>query len=143
MTKSLSAQWSQIQRKLADFATHAHDHPHGSGWTPNTDVCESLDNVMVKMELAGVSREDVHIFLQEQHLVVEGIRRDPYGGESTAGYKFLQMEIEYGHFRRVVHLPYAVDGEKTRAQYDNGILKISLPRAAKARSVKIDVELEG
>ena len=129
MTRSLSAQWSQIQRKLAGLSERMSDQPGMGSWSPNTDVCASADDLIVKLELAGVSKDSVRIHLEDESLLVEGVRRDPYGGESTAGYKFMQMELEYGAFKRVIPLPFHVDGDRARAQFDNGILRIQLPRA--------------
>ncbi|MFH0878136.1 MAG: Hsp20/alpha crystallin family protein [Lentisphaerota bacterium] len=139
MTKSLSAQWSQIQRKLVNFPEHASEHHAGGHWTPNTDMCEGADDIIIKVELAGINRDHLKISTENQVLFIEGVRRDPYGGESTAGYRFLQMEIEYGAFSRTLALPFPVDGDRAKAQLENGILKISLPRARSAGQTRITV----
>lgn len=142
MSKSLSAQWSQIQRKLVTFAEQTTQHPGAGHWTPNTDMCEGSDDIFVKVELAGVNKDSIRISTENQMLTIEGVRRDPYGGESTAGYRFLQMEIEYGAFRRTLNLPFPVDGERARAQFENGILKICLPRTRSAGQTRIVVSTE-
>jgi HSP20 family protein len=142
MTRSIVSQWAQIQRKLVGLSDHLSES-HGSGaWSPNTDVYESADDVVVKMELAGVDKEVVRIHLEEQTVIVNGVRRDPYGGESTAGYRFRQMEIEYGPFQRIVPLPFPVDGHQARAQITNGILKIRLPRSPTPTATRIAVIME-
>jgi HSP20 family protein len=143
MTRSIVSQWAQLQRKIAGISDHILD-THGSGaWSPNTDVYESADDVVVKMELAGVDKESIRIHLEEQTVVVDGVRRDPYGGESTAGYRFRQMEIEYGPFQRIVPLPFPVDGNSARAHITNGILKVRLPRAQTPTATRINVVMEG
>ena len=142
MTKGMFSQWAHIQRKLAGLSEHLLD-AHGAGaWSPNTDVYESTDEVMVKMELAGVDKESIQVHVEEQAVIVQGIRKDPYGGESTAGYRFRQMEIEYGPFQRIVSVPYPVDGNNARAHIVNGILKVHLPRAKAAAQTKINVVME-
>ena len=135
MTKNIISHWVQIHRKLAGELVES----HGGAWAPNTDVYESADDVMVKVELAGVDKENVQIQLEGQTLIILGMRRDPYGGESTAGYRFRQMEIEYGPFQRAVALPFPVDAEHATAQLQNGILKIRLPRAREAAPTRISV----
>lgn len=135
MTKNIISHWAQIHRKLVGEIVE----PQGGAWAPNTDVYESADDVMVKVELAGVDKESVQIQLDGQTLIVQGMRRDPYGGESTAGYRFRQMEIEYGPFQRAVALPFPVDADHATAQMQNGILKIRLPRAQEAAPTKISV----
>ena len=139
MTRSLSAQWSQIQRKLLGLTDHWGEHQGAGAWAPNTDVCVSGDEIIVKMELAGVAKENLRIRVENDALVVEGVRRDPYGGESTAGYKFIQMELEYGPFRRVIPMPFPIDGDRALAQCEGGILRILLPRARCCGATKISV----
>lgn len=142
MIRNILVQWAQIQRKLTGLSDHTLE-PHGSAaWTPNTDVYESADDVVIKMELAGVPAESIHILLENRVLRVEGLRRDPHSGESAAGYRFRQMEVEYGAFRRGIELPFAVDGEHTQARMQNGILTIRLPRAREGNGQKISVRPE-
>jgi HSP20 family protein len=142
MTRSILAQWAQIQRKLAGLANHTLEQHGSAAWSPNTDVYEGADDVVVKMELAGVPAESIRILLENRVLLVEGLRRDPHSGESAAGYRFRQMEVEYGPFRRVIEMPFAVDGENTRARMQNGILFIRLPRAPETTGQKICVMME-
>ncbi|OQA28698.1 MAG: Spore protein SP21 [Verrucomicrobia bacterium ADurb.Bin345] len=142
MTKNIILQWASIQRKLGGMTEHILE-PHGAAaWSPNTDVYESHDDVMIKVELAGVAKESIQVNLENQVVVICGMRRDPYGGESTAGYRFRQMEIEYGPFQRTVSLPFPVDGNQVTAHMVNGILKIRLPRAQAAASKKITVSTD-
>ena len=142
MTKNIILQWANIQRKLVGMSEHLLE-PHGAGaWSPNTDVYESHDDVMIKVELAGVAKESIQVNLENQVVIILGLRRDPYGGESTAGYRFRQMEIEYGPFQRTVSLPFPVDGNHVTAHMINGILKIRLPRAKEPASKKITVSME-
>ncbi len=142
MSRSLSAQWSQIQRKLSVLSDHLLENHQVGAWSPNTDVCVSEDDLVVKMELAGVVKDNVRISLENKALVVEGVRRDPYAGESLAGYKFSQMELEYGLFKRVLPLPFPVDGNRARALFENGILRIQLPKAQESAPTKITVLME-
>jgi len=142
MTKNILSQWAQLHKKLVGMSDHMLE-PHGSGaWSPNTDVYESADDVMVKVELAGVAKESIHIHLENQGLLITGVRRDPYGGESTAGYRFRQMEIEYGPFQCVVAVPFPVDGGAASAHIQNGILKVRLPRAKEPAPTKITVTMD-
>ncbi len=142
MTKNILTQWAHLQRKITGASEHLLGS-HGSGaWSPNTDIYESADDVIVKVELAGVDKESIRVHLEGQVVVIEGVRRDPYGGESTAGYRFRQMEIEYGPFQRVVPVPFAVSGEQARAQISNGILKVRLPRAKAPVQTKITISME-
>ena len=142
MTKNILTQWAHLQRKITGASEHLLGVPGAGAWSPNADVYESVDDVIVKVELAGLDKESIRVHLEDQAVIIEGVRRDPYGGESAAGYRFRQMEIEYGPFHRVIYLPYSVDGEHARAQFSNGILKVSLPRSKARIQTKITIHME-
>lgn len=93
-------------------------------WRPPTDVYETDDCVVVKVEIAGMAQEDFSISLEAKKLIISGIRRDP---AAKLGYQ--QMEILYGHFETHVLLLRAVDVEKIEATYQNGFLNVRLPKA--------------
>ncbi len=100
-------------------------------WRPPTDVYETDDCVVVKVEIAGMREEDLLISLDGKKLTISGVRRDP---AAKLGYQ--QMEILYGSFETDVHLTRAVDEEKIEATYRNGFLSVRLPRQ-KPRQVPI------
>ena len=100
-------------------------------WRPPTDVYETDDYVVVKVEIAGMDEQDFVVSLSANKLVVSGARRDP---AAKLGYQ--QMEILYGHFETAVHLPRAIDVDKIEATYQNGFLNVRLPRA-KPRQVPV------
>jgi HSP20 family protein len=105
---------------------------HEAVWRPPTDVFETDDSgVVVMVEIAGLREGDFDISLSGRNLVISGERSDP--AEKRA---YQQMEIRYGRFRTQVHLPWAIDPAQTGAQYENGLLKVTL-RKAQARRIAI------
>ena len=92
-------------------------------WRPLTDVYETDEAVVVKVEIAGVSEKDVTISLSNRNLTISGVRHDL---DRKSAYQ--QLEIPYGHFRTEVFLPYAVDHDQISATYENGFLTVRLPR---------------
>ena len=102
---------------------------HESTWRPPTDVYETDDNAVVMVEIAGLQEGDFAIALSGRNLVISGERRDP--AEKLA---YQQMEIRYGRFRTQVYLPWAIDPAHTEAQYENGLLRVTL-RKAQARRI--------
>jgi HSP20 family protein len=100
-------------------------------WRPPTDVYETDDCVVVKVEIAGMEDEDLRISLDGKQLVISGVRRDP---ASKLGYQ--QMEILYGHFETDVHLARAIEEDKIEATYQNGFLVVRLPKV-KPRTVPV------
>lgn len=93
-------------------------------WRPPTDVYETDDCIVVKVEIAGMEEGDFDIALDARKLVISGVRHDP---AAKLGYQ--QMEILYGHFETHVHLPRAIDADRIEATYRNGFLHVRLPKA--------------
>jgi HSP20 family protein len=100
-------------------------------WCPPTDVYETDDHFVVKVEIAGMQGEDLSITLDGKRLTIAGVRHDP-----AAKLAYQQMEIAYGQFESHVHLPRAVDSEQIEATYRDGFLLVCLPKA-RARQVPI------
>jgi HSP20 family protein len=93
-------------------------------WRPPTDVYETDDCVVVKVEIAGMDGAHFSISLDANRLVISGVRHDP-----AAKLAYQQMEILYGHFETEVHLPRAIDKDSIEATYHNGFLSVRLPKA--------------
>lgn len=100
-------------------------------WRPPTDVYETDQYVVVKVEIAGMNREDFAISLEAKTLTIAGIRRDP---ANKLAYQ--QMEILYGEFEARVHLPWSIDEGGIEATYQDGFLSVLLPKA-KPRQVPV------
>jgi HSP20 family protein len=107
-------------------------HVRSSVWNPPTDVYETEENVVVKMEIAGMRDEDLEVALQENVLMISGSRSD--ASERRA---YHQMEIPYGKFAIAIDLPALVKMEGASAEYRDGFLTIHLP---KANSDQVEVE---
>lgn len=104
-------------------------------WRPPTDVYETDDCLVVKVEIAGMEQADFAISLDGKKLVISGIRRDP-----AAKLSYQQMEILYGHFETDVHLTRAIDEDGIEATYQNGFLSVRLPKAKPHHVPVVSVE---
>lgn len=107
--------------------------PSGRLWCPSADVYQSSEGWIVKVELAGVSAEDLEIDVQGNTLYIAGCRRDTFYGE---GVTYQQMEITYSHFEKTLQFPCTIEGAKVQRDYQDGLLIIHL------RSEKADCEEE-
>jgi HSP20 family protein len=96
--------------------------PHA--WRPLTDVYETEDAMIIRVEVAGVRESDFTISLIDRNLSIHGIRQDT--SERRA---YHQMEIAFGEFHTEVELPYQVISDKVEAIYRDGFLRITLPIA--------------
>ena len=110
-----------------------------STWTPNTDVYETPEDLVVKMEIAGIEKDDLEITLNDRLLLVRGYRKDPCRQRRCS---FRKMEIDYGYFERRIVIPRSVDGSRVRAQFQNGFLHIELPKSQKSERTTVTVIIE-
>ncbi|NJC95510.1 MAG: Hsp20/alpha crystallin family protein [Anaerolineales bacterium] len=92
-------------------------------WRPPTDVYETEDSFVVRLEIAGLKDEDIEVLLQENTLIVTGGRSD-----SSERRAYHQMEIPFGKFSVGIELPASIDSENVSAEYKDGFLTIHLPR---------------
>lgn len=92
-------------------------------WSPPTDVYATDSAVIVKIEIGGMRREDFAVSFEQEMLTVTGTRRDP--SEKLA---YQRMEIAYGDFLTQVHVPWLVDEENIKAEYNHGFLYVMLPK---------------
>jgi HSP20 family protein len=99
-----------------------------TAWRPATDVYETPDTVAVTLELAGVDQDEVEIVLFVDAVVVQGQRKIP---PVSAGGVYHSAEIRQGSFRAEVMLPAAVDGQRAEARFDQGLLRITLPKVSR------------
>jgi HSP20 family protein len=96
---------------------------------PAADIYETPQALIIRMELAGLTRADISLTLHRLELVVSGRRRFP---QAEPVQRFHRLEIDYGHFERRFQLPRAADEARVEAEYTNGILVIKLPWRAVA-----------
>lgn len=110
-----------------------------TGWAPALDVQEDKDSFSVRVELPGMKREDIGVSLQDGALVISGERKEEKVHEGTAIHR---QERYYGKFTRALTLPAAVAGDKVKAQYKDGILTVTLPKAEEAKPKAITISGE-
>jgi HSP20 family protein len=97
-------------------------------WTPALDLYEKDGNLVVEAELAGIPREAVTIAHTDHTLTILGETRK-VEEERKEGY--YRAERRYGSFRRVVTLPEGVDFNRAKAEFKEGVLTITLPKASR------------
>jgi len=108
----------------------------GGEWSPAINVIEKDDKYVVKAELPGVKEEDVEVSVTGDMLTISGEKEEEME-EERRGYYY--SESSYGSFSRSITIPSTVDPGKIEANYDKGILEITLPKAAEVKPKKIKV----
>ena len=102
----------------------ASDSGGDSFWVPNTDVYLSDGRLVIKVELAGMRKEDLELTIDGDRLTIRGQRPD---GCREGKCQFLVMEINYGAFESIIELPPGYDLGQARAAYQNGFLRVDVP----------------
>jgi len=115
---------SQLPEKndyiLVNWRLSSHSH----AWRPPTDVYEREDELVVRVEIAGMEENAFVISLDQNRLIIRGVRPDL--NEKRA---YHQMEINFGEFLCVIEISMPIDTENIRAEYQNGFLWVFLPKS--------------
>jgi len=105
-------------------------------WVPNTDVYVTEGSLVVKVELAGMRKEDLELTVEGNRLKISGQRPD---GCRAPKCTFLVMEINYGVFESIIEVPAGYDLSQAEASYQNGFLRVDVPELAQPSSKTISV----
>src|SRR5215510_8723966 len=133
--------WSNLRDELNSFFDMPFWSSFGrtgqlfTGWSPALDLYESGDRFVAVVELPGMRKEDIDISLHDGTLTISSERKR----ESTNGETTQRSERYVGTFRRSIALPTRVDASKVSATYQDGILKVTLPKAEEAKPKQIQL----
>ena|SRR5262245_30157121 len=97
--------------------------PSGRLWNPSADVYKTADGWIVKVDLAGVCKDELEIEVQANILRIRGCRRDTFYRED---YRYHQMEITYSRFEKTIQLPGQIESASIAHDYQDGFLIVSL-----------------
>ena len=109
-------------------------------WLPEIDVLEKEKEkeITIRADLPGMKREDIHLAVENEMLVISGSRKEER--EEKAEEYFL-VERGFGEFRRAIPLPEGVDAEKIAASYKDGVLEVHVPRPASEARRKKEIKV--
>ena len=141
MTRDPFANFERMRREIDELFGDVFERTglRGRGFSPAVDVfyVDGPPRAVVRADLAGILIEAVSLEIRGRQLLIAGQRR----AEQADGCLYQQIEIEHGPFRRTVELGADVVGDEARASYEDGILVVEVPLAARddtARRVPIE-----
>jgi len=111
----------------------------GTTWSPNTDIFETDDEIVIRMEAAGLDKDRLQVTLQGDHLIVRGHRPESHPGSPVT---YQQMEIPYGPFEKVFILPEEIRNNPIRAVYRKGMLEVRISKKSPEKRGPADVQLD-
>ncbi|EPR40863.1 heat shock protein Hsp20 [Desulfovibrio sp. X2] len=103
---------------------------------PSVNIAENDKEITVTAELPGMEAKDVDISLEHGVLTIKGEKKFEQEEKKE---QYHRIERSYGAFSRSVRLPKAVQEDKVKATYTNGVLTLTMPLAAEAKSKKIEI----
>ncbi|MCF7669592.1 MAG: Hsp20/alpha crystallin family protein [Verrucomicrobia bacterium] len=110
-----SRRWSSGEKRSSASETY---------WVPNTDVYMTNDCLVIKVELAGIQRDELELTAEGNKLRIHGFRKD---GCRKGKCQFQIMEINYGPFETTIEIPPNYELNKAQAMYHNGFLRVDVP----------------
>ncbi|MFA6456116.1 MAG: Hsp20/alpha crystallin family protein [Bacteroidota bacterium] len=117
----------------------ANDELFGRDWNPAVDIIENNDNYVLKAELPGMIKDDVKITLENNVLTIRGEKKQETEKKEE---NYHRVERSYGSFERSFTIPGSIKVNDIDAQYKDGVLTLTLPKAEEAKPKMIDVKVK-
>ena len=121
----------EVDRLFEDFFDGGTRNFWGRGAEPAVEMCDTKDAVIVKAQVPGMSKDQIHVDITDDTLTLKGEMQE---GEKKEDKNFHRREFHYGAFTRTMPLPMAVQADKATAQLKDGVLEITLPKSANAQA---------
>jgi HSP20 family protein len=109
-------------------------------FVPPVDIYETEHNIVLKVEVPGVEQKDLDIRIENNTITIRGERKFE---KEVKEENFHRVERRYGSFQRSFSLPNTVNTESVTADYENGLLKVTLAKRAEAKPKQIKVNAGG
>jgi HSP20 family protein len=119
------------------FITRGEEKELVSGsWTPSVDIFETENTLVLSAEVPGIEENDIEIKIENNTLTLHGERKFE---KETKEENFHRIERAYGSFHRSFTLPNYIDQDKIKAEHENGVLKITMPKKKEMKPRKVKV----
>jgi HSP20 family protein len=136
--KDMISMQRDLNRAFNDFfsTSTASNDLFERDWAPAVDIFEKDDEVNLKAELPGMTREDISISIENSTLTISGEKKRE---NEVSDDNYHRIERSYGRFQRAFSLPSTVDSQNVKANFKDGILSITLAKKEEAKPKKIEV----
>jgi HSP20 family protein len=108
-------------------------------WTPAIEMIDKKDEVLVRAEMPGIDKKDIHVSVAGDILTIKGERK---AREEVKEENYYRCEFAYGSFSRSVSLPAGIETEKIKAECKDGILEVHLPRTKEVKETAKEITVE-
>ncbi len=137
-TRTLRSLQREVDNLFDRFFTRTgEDHGSSAVWPPRTDLVEKDDAFHLRLDVPGMSKDDISINVQNGTLTVSGERSSE---RTEEGEEYVRVERAFGNFHRTFHLPDAVDEDNIEAAYEDGVLTINVPKTEESTPRQIEIQ---
>ncbi len=109
-----------------------------SVWAPAVNIAETDDNYIITAELPGISKDDIKVTYENGVLTIQGEKKQE---KEEKGKTWHRVEAVYGAFERSFRLPSLIQADKISAEYKDGVLTLTLPKAEEAKPKQITIKV--
>jgi HSP20 family protein len=147
-----SSSWMSPFERMEDMMEDFFKRPFGrSFWSgmprisegvepsPSVDIFEKGDDVIVKSDMPGMTKEDIEVNLTDDSITLSGERKKE---EKVEEKNFYRLERSYGSFRRTFALPSEVRSDKAKASFKDGVLEVRIPKSESAKQKEKKIRIE-
>jgi HSP20 family protein len=127
----------EVDSIFDQFFGRGSDDDTSTVWAPRTDLSETDDAFRIRLDVPGMTKDDITINLQNNTLTVSGERSSE---RRKDGEEYVRVERAFGNFHRTFTLPDAVDPDNVEAAYDDGVLTIDVPKTETSTRRQIEIQ---
>jgi len=137
--------WSEFDRMFdqltrnRDFGENDSDIANVGTWRPAVDITEREKDFVVTAEVPGLEEDDIHLSVKDNVLTLKGEKKHEREEESENNY---YRERLYGNFQRMIRFNSEIDPDEVNAEYENGVLTITLPKTKETMHKQIPVNFK-
>ncbi len=128
-----------IAEKLMDEPLWKRPSGESEFTAPSLDLSESDSDYLIELEVPGLEPDDMEITLSDRTLTIKGEKQQEKDEEAR---EYHRIERRFGSFTRQVHLPEVASEEEIEAEYERGVLRITIPKTTESATKRIDVNVK-
>ncbi len=128
--------WDMMNTMFRNFFNEEDWPGLSSQWAPVVDVSENSDEVIVRAEVPGMTKEDIKVTVSDGTLTLTGDKKQEKIDKEENYYR---SERSFGSFARTFSLPSTINADKIKAQYKDGVLTVHMPKVEEAKPKQIEI----
>jgi HSP20 family protein len=138
--ESVQQQMNQLFDRMMTSTDGSTRQSNGMSFIPAAEIHETENEVQLHMEVPGVEAKDLDIKVTEDAVAITGERKSKIANEDKG---MRRSEFRYGRFQRIIPLPTPIQNDKVQADFQNGVLSLTMPKSEQHKNKVVSVSLPG